>query len=59
MRLLLEVAAQEGWPVHHMDVKSALLNGKLVEVYVVELPSITVIGVKHKVLHLSQDLTSP
>jgi hypothetical protein len=35
VRLLLVVAAQEGWEVHHMDVESAFLNGDLVEeVYV-------------------------
>jgi hypothetical protein len=26
---LLALAAQEGWRVHHMDVKSAFLNGDL------------------------------
>ena len=26
VRLLLALAAQEGWRVHHMDVKSAFLN---------------------------------
>ena len=32
---LLALAAQEGWRVHHMDVKSAFLNGDLKEeVYV-------------------------
>lgn len=35
MRLLLALAAQEGWSVHHMDVMSAFLNGELQEeVYV-------------------------
>jgi hypothetical protein len=35
VRVLLTLAAQEGWKVHHMDVKSAFLNGDLkVEVYV-------------------------
>ena len=35
VRLLLALAAQEGWLVHHMDVKSAFLNDELVEeVYV-------------------------
>ena len=29
IRMLLAVAAQEGWLVHHMDVKSAFLNGEL------------------------------
>jgi hypothetical protein len=31
VRLLLAVADQEGWQVHHMDVKSAFLNGDLKE----------------------------
>ncbi|KAF0889046.1 hypothetical protein E2562_021102 [Oryza meyeriana var. granulata] len=31
VRLLLALAAQEGWRVHHMDVKSAFLNGELLE----------------------------
>jgi hypothetical protein len=26
VRVLLALAAQEGWTVHHMDVKSAFLN---------------------------------
>jgi hypothetical protein len=29
VRLLLALVAQEGWCVHHMDVKSAFLNGDL------------------------------
>jgi hypothetical protein len=31
VRVLLALAAQEGWTVHHMDVKSAFLNGDLKE----------------------------
>jgi hypothetical protein len=39
VRLLLALAAQEGWTVHHMDVKSAFLNGELEdEVYVLQPP---------------------
>ena len=35
VRLLLAMAANGGWEVHHMDVKSAFLNGDLLEeVYV-------------------------
>lgn len=29
VRVLLALAAQGGWQVHHMDVKSAFLNGDL------------------------------
>lgn len=31
VRMILVVAAHEGWHVHHMDVKSAFLNGELLE----------------------------
>ena len=35
VRVLLALVAQEGWQVHHMDVKSTFLNGDLKEeVYV-------------------------
>ena len=35
VRVLLALAAQGGWEVHHMDVKYAFLNGDLSEtVYV-------------------------
>ena len=35
VRDLLALVAQEGWQVHHMDVKSSFLNGDLKEeVYV-------------------------
>ena len=29
VRLLIALAASEGWQIHHMDVKSAFLNGEL------------------------------
>jgi hypothetical protein len=29
VRLIIALAAHEGWEVHHMDVKSAFLNGDL------------------------------
>jgi len=35
--VLLALAAQEGWRVHHMDVKSSFLNGDLKgEVYMLQ-----------------------
>ena len=57
VRLLLAHAASEGWPVHHMDVKSAFLNGELQEeVYVTQPPGFIVAGEEQKVLRLSKAL---
>jgi hypothetical protein len=57
VRLLLAVAAQEGWEVHHMDVKSAFLNGDLVEeVYVAQPAGFVVKGAEHRVLRLKKAL---
>ena len=40
VRLLLALATRASWTVHHMDVKSAFLNGELEEeVYVVQPPA--------------------
>jgi hypothetical protein len=38
VRLLLAIAAHHSWEVHHMDVKSAFLNGELKEVVYVQQP---------------------
>jgi hypothetical protein len=38
VRLLLALAAQEEWKVHHMDFKSAFLNGDLMKEVYVEQP---------------------
>jgi hypothetical protein len=57
VRLLLALAAQEGWKVHHMDVKSSFLNGELKEeVYVSQPPGFTVKGQEHKVYKLNKAL---
>jgi hypothetical protein len=57
VRLLIALAAQEGWQVHHMDVKSAFLNGDLVEeVYVAQPPGFEKKGEEHKVLKLHKAL---
>jgi hypothetical protein len=57
IRLLLALAAQEGWPIHHMDVKSAFLNGELKEeVYVKQPPGFVVTGEEGKVLRLRKAL---
>ena len=57
VRMLLVVAAQEGWLVHHMDVKSAFLNGELEEeVYVRQPPGFVAAGHDGKVLQLKKAL---
>jgi hypothetical protein len=57
VRLLLELAAQEGWRVHHMDVKSAFLNGDLKEeVYVHQPPGFAIPDKEGKVLRLHKAL---
>jgi hypothetical protein len=48
---------QEGWRVHHMDVKSSFLNGNLnEEVYVHQPPGFAIPGKEGKVLHLCKAL---
>lgn len=55
--LLIALAVQEGWSVHHMDVKSTFLNGELEEeVYVTQPPRFLEAGHKHKVLKLKKAL---
>ena len=57
VRMLLAVAAREGWLVHHMDVKSAFLNGELQEeVYVRQPPGFVAAGHEGKVLKLQKAL---
>lgn len=57
VRLLLAQAAQAGWTVHHMDVKSAFLNGELAEeVYVKQPPGFVEEGREHQVLRLDKAL---
>jgi hypothetical protein len=57
VRVLLALAAQEGWKVHHMDVKSAFLNGDLKEeVYVRQPPGFAVAGEESKVYRLRKAL---
>jgi hypothetical protein len=57
MRLLLALSAQEGWHVHHMDVKSAFLNSDLKEeVYEHQPPSFAIPSKEGKVLRLRKAL---
>lgn len=57
VRLLAALAAHEGWEMHHMDVKSAFLNGELLEdVFVQQPPGYETKGEEHKVLKLKKAL---
>jgi hypothetical protein len=53
VQLLFALAAQEGWRVHHMDIKLAFLNGDLKEeVYVHQPPGFMIPGKEGKELRL-------
>jgi hypothetical protein len=57
VRLLIAISTQKGWQVHHMDVKSAFLNGELrEEVYVQQPPGFVVQGSNGRVLKLKRAL---
>jgi hypothetical protein len=54
---VLALAAQEGWRIHHMDVKSAFLNGDLKEeVYVQQPLGYAIAGEEGKVYRLHKAL---
>lgn len=57
IRLLLALSAKEEWEVHHLDVKSAFLNGELLEeVYVTQPEGFVKKGQEQKVYKLSKAL---
>jgi hypothetical protein len=57
VRVMIILAAHLSWSVHHMDVKSAFLNGNLgEEVYVSQAPEFIVKGQEQKVYKLHKTL---
>ena len=57
VHLLLALAAAKDWRVHHLDVKSAFLNGELAEmVFVRQPPGFAVKGEEHRAFRLRKAL---
>ena len=57
VRLLLALVAKHSWEVHHLDVKSAFLNGVILEeVYVSQPKGFVKEGMEHKVYKLYKAL---
>ena len=57
IRLLFGLAAANGWEIHHLDVKTALLHGELTEdVYVSQPKGFENKGEEHKVFKLRKAL---
>lgn len=55
--MVVAIASQENWSMHHMDVKSAFLNGPLEEeVYVSQPPGFAIAGQEDKVYRLRKAL---
>jgi hypothetical protein len=55
--VLLAIAAHHDWEVHHLDVKSAFLNGDLTEeVYVSQPPGFVINSMEGKVMRLKKAL---
>jgi hypothetical protein len=57
VRMLVALTTHEHWTVHHMDAKSAFLNGTLKEeVYIHQPPGFVIVGNESKVLRLHKAL---
>lgn len=57
IRLLVALAAKQGWKIYHLDVKSTFLNGLLEEdIYVEQPEGFTVSGEEEKVYKLIKAL---
>ncbi|KAK1419234.1 hypothetical protein QVD17_28397 [Tagetes erecta] len=57
VRLIISIAANQGWELHHLDVKTAFLNGDLKEeIFVAQPEGFVKKGEEHKVYKLSKSL---
>lgn len=57
IRLMVSLAAQNSWPIFQLDVKSAFINGELLEqVYIEQAPGYVIKGDEHKVYKVKKAL---
>ena len=57
IRMIIAIAASKGWPIHHLDVKTALLHGELKdEVYVTQPEGFVIKSKEDKVYKLHKAL---
>jgi hypothetical protein len=55
--MMVALVAHHRWPAHHMDVKSAFLNGSLAEeVYIKQPPNFIIVRNEAKVYRLCKAL---
>ena len=56
-RILLAIAAQENWEIHHLDVKIAFLNGEIEEdIYITQPKGFLISGKEYHILKLQKAL---
>ena len=57
IRILIAIAAQEEWELHHLDVKTAFLNGEIKEdIYISQLEGFEIKGKEDHILKLRKAL---
>ena len=57
IRILIAIAAQENWEIHHLDVKIAFLNGEIKEdMYITQLEGFLMNGKEDHLLKLQNAL---
>jgi len=50
------LARHRGWPIHHLNVQTMLLNGVFDELYMAQLDGVTTPGTKHLICQLHHAL---
>ena len=57
IRILIAIDVQENWELHHLDVKTAFLNGEIEEdIYIAQLEGFSIKGKEGHILKLQKAL---